>query len=232
MQVKKSFFKIMLILYLLFTCTQITVEAKHSDKLPETVKEYIASRYNNSDKYTAYYVMKWQGCNVYEIINKEQKGIYWGSPTYILYDSKRVIFPTLDERHDLNFDAQVWSNFEHKKKTEKLKKKLLPNANKVMIMDDGTLPPQIPPILKQYANKYMIKGDDVEFLYIMDWEGQHVYRTYWHRYGAIFNPLTVILYDGHTIRRPSKEEFDVMYTPMCHAYEKYLIELGRLHSKD
>ena len=85
--------------------------------------------------------------------------------------------------------------------------------------------------LYKYANKYMIKGKDVEFLYITDWNGQHVYRTYWHRYGFIFNPLTVILYDGHTIKRPSKGEFMILLDPMQHAYEKYLIELEHLHNK-
>ena len=101
-----------------------------------------------------------------------------------------------------------------------------------MEIEDCTEPPNIPPALYEYANKYMIKGDDVHFLYLMDWENQHVYRAYWSRYGFILNPLTVILYDGHKIRRPSAEEFKIMLNPMRHAYEQYLNEQAHLHSKD
>lgn len=202
------------------------------DEFPLKVKEYINTHIANKDKFKFYYVMKWHGYKIYSI-RRITYGIAWGgSEYYILYDGKNVRMPKPEERKQLRLDVRTKYNKSIEKTNRLLTRKLSRNAKKIMKIEDNTPPPQIPPALKIYSDKYMIKGDDVEFLYIMDWKGQHVYKTHWLRYGAVFNPLTVILYDGHTIRRPSKEEFSILYSPMCRAYEKYLIELGRSHNKD
>ena len=173
--------------------------------------------------------MKWHKYRVYRI-KKKTYGIVFISPHYILFDGKKIIKPTIDEYKKLEWDVRIHTNSKLRKNNKMLTKKLSRNAEKIMEIEDNTKPPEIPQALYKYANKYMIKGNDIEFLYLMDWNGYHVYRTYWKRYGFIFNPLTVILYDGHTIRRPSSEEFDIIKPLLQHAYENYLNEQARLHS--
>ena len=228
-----SYWLIVVIIFFIFSQISVIAQINNYNKIfPSKVNEYIDTHIQNKEKYKFLYVMRWHKYKVYAI-RRITYGIVWGDiEYYILYDGKQVRLPRPEERQQLRHDVRVYYNKSIGKTNRLITRKLSRNANKIMVIDDNTPPPQIPPALKQYTNKYMIKGDDVEFLYIMDWNGQHVYRTYWLRYGSIFNPLTVILYDGHIIRRPSEEEFKLMYTPMCQAYEKYLIELGRLHSKD
>ena len=193
--------------------------AKATEKqIPKIVSQYVEAKYQNPD-YKAFYIMKWNNCDVYRIINSSEKGIVFTSPIYILYNGKKVYRPTIEEMSILRYDARIWQNYKYKKDLKKL------------IIDDNTEPPNIPPALYTYANKYMRVNKNVKFLYIMDWKDQHVYRTYWSGYSSILNELTIILYDGHTIRRPNKEEFKAMLNPMSRAYENYLRELTRSHNK-
>ena len=200
--------------------------------IPKAVMEFAEQRkdcYGNN--YSINYIMKWHGYKVYSI-RKKTYGIVYNSPLYIIYDGKKIVKPRIEEYNQLIWDVQIYTNNEFNKNNKILTKKLLRNAEKVMDIENSTKPPEIPPALYKYANKYMMRGYNVEFLYIMDWNGYHVYRTYWKRYGFIFNPLTVILYDGHTIRRPTNEEFDIIKDPIRHAYEQYLNEQARLYNKD
>ena len=199
-------------------------------KIPKVVTQYVETKYQNPN-YKAFYIMQWNNCDVYRIIDSSKKGIVFTSPIYILYNGKKVFRPTIEEISILRYDARIWQNYKYKKDLKKLTKKLSPNFDKKMIIDDNTKPPNIPPALYTYANKYMRVNKNVKFLYIMDWKDQHVYRTYWSGYSSILNELTIILYDGHTIRRPNKEEFKAMLNPMSRAYENYLRELTRSHNK-
>ena len=200
-------------------------------KIPKIVSQYVETKYKHPN-YNAFYIMKWNNCEVYRIINSSEKGIVFTSPIYILYNGKKVFRPTIEEMSILKEYVRVWYNHKHKRDLNILTRKLSPNSNKKMVIDDNTEPPNIPPALYTYANKYMRVNKNAKFLYIMDWKDQHVYRTYWSGYSSILNELTVILYDGHTIRRPNKEEFKAMLNPMSRAYVNYLIELTRSHNKD
>lgn len=231
----KKFFLISFIITITIIFSNIRIYATNNsteENMPKAIINYAEGRKDCfGNDYNIYYIMKWHKYKVYRI-KKKTYGIVYISPFYILFDGKNITVPTIEEYKQLNWDVRIHTNKVLIKNNKILTKKLSRNAQKIMKTEDNTEPPNIPPVLYKYANKYMIKGDDIEFLYLMEWEGQHVYRTYWKRYGFIFNPLTVILYDGHTIRRPSQQEFDVMLSPMQHAYEKYLNEQARLHSKD
>lgn len=200
-------------------------------KIPKTILQYVKTKYQNPN-YNAFYVMKWNNCDVYRIVDSSERGIVFTSPIYILYNGKKVFRPSAEEMSILKEDVRVWYNHKYKIDLNKLTKKLSPNSNKKMVIDDNTEPPNIPPALYTYANKYMRVNKNVKFLYIMDWKDQHVYRTYWSGYSSILNELTVILYDGHTISRPNKEEFYAIRNPMKKAYEDYLNELTHSHNKD
>ena len=224
---------VLLFIIIFYSCTYgFAYDEFSNKKIPNTIIEFAEQRkdYFGND-YSIYYIMKWHKYEVYRI-KKKTYGIVYTSLRYILFDGKKIIKPTIDEYKKLEWDVRLYTNKVLRKNNKILTKKLSHNAKKIMEIEDNTEPPEIPQALYKYANKYMIKGDDVGFLYLMDWEGQHVYRTYWKRYGFIFNPLTVILYDGRTIRRPSRQEFDIIKPLLQHAYENYLNEQARLHSKD
>ncbi len=205
---------------------------KNDNKIPKAVIEHAEKNKKYFGKeYSISYIMKWQKGKVYRI-KKKTYGIVYSSPCYIVFKGGKILKLTIDERKRLDWDINTHTNQVLNKNNKILTKKLSRNAKKIMEIEDNTPPPEIPNALYKYTNKYMIKGNDVGFLYLMEWNGMHVYRSYWKRYGFIFNPLTVILYDGHLIRRPSQEEFDIMLPLMQDAYEKYLNEQARLHSKD
>ena len=234
MVLMKNLFRdfVLLFIVIFYSCTYgFAYDEFGNKKIPNTIIEFAEQRkdYFGND-YSIYYIMKWHKYEVYRI-KKKTYGIVYTSPRYILFDGKKIIKPTIDEYKKLEWDVRLYTNKILSKNNKILTKKLSHNAKKIMEIEDNTEPPEVPQALYKYANKYMIKGDDVGFLYLMDWEGQHVYRTYWKRYGFIFNPLTVILYDGRTIRRPSQLEFDIIKPLLQHAYENYLNEQARLHSK-
>ena len=85
--------------------------------------------------------------------------------------------------------------------------KLYKNMYKTMDSHDDTLPPNIPPSVTKYANKYMMKGIGRKIVYTTDWNGNHVYRVYWKKYGNMTHPLATIIYDGKTIRRPYYKDY-------------------------
>ena len=199
------------------------------EKLPKSVIEYVEQHISDSKyPYNVYYVMKWNGHKVYTIITT-RKGIHTtGLPYYILYNGKITRRPTQEENHMLQADARDYSIFKAKKIYKKLDKQLYFGSNKILNINDTDISSkEVPTSVIRYADKYMMRGTDREIFYLMDWNGYHIYRVYWKRYGLKPHRLTIILYDGKTIRRPTEEEFKELKSPMSNAYFEYLLELGR-----
>ena len=228
---KQTLHKCIIVILLVFGILMNSNAAVATEKnIPKVVTEYIESKYKNNN-YKAFYVMKWNSCKVYQIVDDSKKGIVYGSPIYVLFNGKKVFHPSIEEMSILRYDVRVWYNYKYKKDLNKLTKKLSANFDKKMIIDDNTEPPNVPPALYKYANKYMKLNNNIKIYYVMDWKDQHVYRTYWSGYCSIFNEFTVILYDGHIIRRPNNEEFKAMLNPMRQAYKDYLNELTHSRNK-
>lgn len=223
--------KVLIIVILSFFFIPVSALCVTNNQIPDAVIQYANSYHKNSEEYDIYYIMKWHKYDVFEIRKKEY-GIVFRTPRYILFDGKFVLIPSIETHKTISWDVRIHTNKVLKKRNKILIKKLSRNAKKIMQIEDNTKPPEIPPTLYKYANKYMIKDENANFIYLMDWNGQHVYRAYWKKHGRAFHPYTIVLYDGHKIRRPSNDEFDEMLSPMQHAYEQYLNEQARLHNKD
>ena len=155
-----------------------------------------------------------------------------GLPSYILFNGKDVRKPREEESQQLQFDALKYCNQKRYLTYLKLENKLKKNANKVIKTFDNTPPPEVPPAIIEYADKYMLKRKDRRIFYLMDWNGQHVYRTYWLKYGLLPVPSSIILYDEQTIRRPNQEEFKNMRIPMSNAMLKHAMEQAHQDNKD
>ena len=176
--------------------------------------------------------MKWNKYKVY-YIKTDKKGIHLtGLPQYILYNGKRARFPTIEEDRVLQTDARNYCNILYKKNYTTLERKLRSKKNKIMKIKISTTPPEVPSAITEYANKYMLKGNDREIFYLTTWNNYQVYRVYWKRYGLLCIPSSIILYDGNVIRRPTQDEFKNLRKPMSDAIEKRAIYLGRQDNTD
>ena len=215
---------LLLFFLLIFVCNSSSyAEVIYKPKyMPRKVKKLINPQTAKNEIINVIYIMKWHKYKVYRIYTAK-KGLYTGgAPQYVLFDGKIVRHPTTEEDKILQLDA---TRFCHKKRYKdylELSKKLQKKANKTMTLVDKTEPPEVPLAINTYADKYMMKGKGRKIFYLMDWEGQHVYRTYWPHYGLLPVPKSVILYDGNIIRHPTKEEFEKMRIPMEKAYFKRL----------
>ncbi len=203
----------------------------HGKNLPKYVINRAEQRFNGSDKIKIVFIMNWHGYKVFQVIKKE-KGIVFDNPRYWLFKNGKFYKYNIKEYNQLCLDVRLHQNKEIIKNNKELTKKLLPNEYKIMEIDENMQSVDIQVTLREYAKKYMIKNQEANFLYLLEWNGQHVYRAYWPKYGFLLNRLAVILYDGHIIRRPTKEEFDELLPKMRKAYEEYLNELTHLHNKD
>ena len=229
----KMFIKLSLFI-LIVTISPFTANAyclKNEKQIPNAIIQYANSYHKNSEDYDIYYIMKWHKYDVFEV-RKREYGIVFRTPRYVLFDGKFVLIPSIETHKTISWDVRIHTNKVLKKRNKMLIKKLSHNAEKIIETDEKTKPPNIPNALYKYAKKYMIKNEEPEFIYLMDWHGFYVYRTYWKSFGFPFHRLTTILYDGHTIRRPTTKEFELLEAPMRNAYENYLNEQARLHSKD
>ncbi len=230
----KKFFEKSIIFYIfaLYCFVQQTSLAIEH-RLPVKVQQY-GENYSQTvkKKIKIYYVMRWHDFKVYRISTVEKGVIYGGTPRYILYNKKEIRRPTKEENVILQQEAIQHNNIVVSKKYEQLTHRLAGNLNKTMNIIDETLPPDIPPVIIKYADKYMIKGNDRNIMYLMDWNDQHVYRTCWSRYPSQLHPYAIILYDGNTIRRPSKEEYDNMHSALQDALFNRLNALRLEDNKD
>ena len=224
------YFIVITVLNLPYCFANIVYKPKNT---PKIIKYYVETHIKKHDKnYKVVYIMNWKGSKVYRIISTEKGVIMGGAPTYFLLDGNNVRIPTKEEDRELQLDVLKYCNNKRHLTYLKLEKILQKNAHKRMEIADNTPPPEIPPVIITYADKYMLKGKDRKIFYLMDWNSQHVYRTYWLRYGLLPVPASIILYDGYTIRRPTQEEFKQMRLPMDKALLKRAMELRHQDNKD
>ena len=91
----------------------------------------------------------------------------------------------------------------------RLNKNLIKNANKTLVMEDNSLPPNIPMPVIEYTNKYILKHKNKKIDYIFDWKGKHFYRVcYQIRPRCSPHKKIILSYDGRTVRMLTDNEIN------------------------
>lgn len=206
-KVLKKIFINFFIVFFIFEITPAKVFAQNyniKQSFPRAIEEYITKNYKSNDEVYLCYIMRWKGYKVYRL-----KKIYYNKiftlPEYLLYKNKTVRVADSEEFQELTYKSIISSNKKRPLHHEILIDTVNKNSNKTMKISNIIEPPNVPPELYQYAYKKIIKEKDVRFVYIMDWNNQHVYWAYWPKYGMI-KPLTIIFCDNKIIRMPTASE--------------------------
>ena len=213
--IKKKLDKILyytFIIIILLIC--LSADAKDYTNLetfPNALDKYITDEYKDKDFVHVEYIMRWKGYKVYRV-KKFFYNLTFTLPDYLLYKNNSVIKAPYDFFQELTYESIIRSNKKKPVCSGILLDRFEKYSNQIIQISDNTQPPNIPSVLYKYAYS-LVKEKDVRFTYIMDWDNKHIYWAYWPKY-CLVNPRTIILYDGHTVRMPNKEQYKQMKEPL------------------